>query len=43
MKIEKQMYFEFKMFELENFVHCPRSMEGIKQSGLKEKILKMLL
>jgi hypothetical protein len=30
------------MFELENFAHCPKQMEGIKQSGLKEKILKFL-
>ena len=34
---------DLKMFELENFVHCPRDMEGIKQSGIKEKILKILL
>ena len=34
---------DLKMFDLENFVHCPRSMEGIKQSGVKEKILKILL
>ena len=27
---------------LENFVHCPRVMEGIKQTGVKEKILKFL-
>jgi hypothetical protein len=27
---------------LENFVHTPRSNEGIKQSGVKEKILKFL-
>lgn len=27
---------------LENFVHTPRSREGIKQSGIKEKILKFL-
>jgi len=28
---------------LTNFVHTPRSNEGIKQSGLKEKILKFLI
>ena len=28
---------------LTNFVHTPRSNEGIKQSGVKEKILKFLL
>lgn len=27
---------------LENFVHTPKSLEGIKQSGIKEKILKYL-
>jgi hypothetical protein len=27
---------------LSNFVHCPRVMEGIKQTGVKEKILKFL-
>ncbi len=26
----------------ENFVHTPRSSEGIKQSGIKEKIIKIL-
>ena len=25
-----------------NFVHCPKHMEGIKQCGVKEKILKFL-
>ena len=28
---------------LSNFVHTPKSREGIKQSGIKEKILKFLL
>lgn len=28
---------------LKNFVHTPRSNEGIKQSGIKEKILKFLI
>ena len=28
---------------VENFVHIPRQYEGIKQSGIKEKILKYLL
>ena len=27
---------------LKNFVHCPKHMEGIKQTGIKEKILKFL-
>ena len=27
---------------LKNFVHCPKHMEGIKQCGIKEKILKFL-
>jgi hypothetical protein len=27
---------------LENFVHTPRSYEGIKQSGIKEKIINFL-
>jgi hypothetical protein len=27
---------------LENFVHTPSSSEGIKQSGIKEKIIKFL-
>ena len=27
---------------LTNFVHCPREMEGIKQKGIKEKIIKFL-
>jgi hypothetical protein len=28
---------------LSNFVHTPKSREGIKQSGIKEKILNFLL
>jgi len=28
---------------LDNFVHCPKHMEGIKQTGVKEKILKFLV
>lgn len=28
---------------LSNFVHTPRSVEGIKQSGIKEKIIKFLV
>ena len=28
---------------LTNFVHTPRSNEGIKQNGIKEKILKFLV
>jgi hypothetical protein len=27
---------------LENFVLTPRSLEGIKQSGIKEQVLKFL-
>ena len=27
---------------LKNFVHVPKHMEGIKQTGIKEKILKFL-
>jgi hypothetical protein len=27
---------------LSNFVHTPRSNEGIKQSGIKQKIIKFL-
>lgn len=27
----------------DNFVHCSRSFEGIKQSGVKDKILKILI
>lgn len=34
---------DLKMFELENFVNCPKQMEGIKQSGIKEKIIKFLI
>jgi hypothetical protein len=30
------------LFGLTNFVHTPRSKEGIKQSGIKEKIIKFL-
>ena len=33
---------DLKMFDLEHFVHCPKHMEGIKQTGVKEKILKIL-
>jgi len=28
---------------LDNFVHTPKSNEGIKQSGIKEKVIKFLL
>jgi len=31
-----------KIWGLDNFVHTPRSGEGIKQSGIKEKIIKFL-
>jgi len=30
------------LYGLKNFVHTPRSNEGIKQSGIKEKIIKFL-
>jgi len=30
------------LYGLKNFVHTPRSSEGIKQSGIKEKIIKFL-
>lgn len=33
---------DLKMFDLDNFVHCPKEMEGIKQTGIKEKIIKFL-
>lgn len=33
---------DLKMFQLENFVHCPKHMEGIKQCGLKQKVIKFL-
>lgn len=33
---------DLKMFDLENFVHCPRVMEGIKQTGVKQKIINFL-
>jgi hypothetical protein len=33
----------WKLWGLENFVHCKRpNLEGIKQSGIKEKIIKFL-
>lgn len=32
-----------KILPEENFIHTPRAMEGIKQSGIKQKILKKLL
>jgi hypothetical protein len=33
---------DLNMFDLDNFVHCPKHMEGIKQTGVKEKIIKFL-
>lgn len=35
---------DLEMFELgdDHFVHCPRSREGIKQTGIKEKMIKIL-
>jgi hypothetical protein len=33
---------DLKMWDLDNFVHCPKQMEGIKQTGIKEKIIKFL-
>lgn len=32
-----------KLWIPENFVHCTRANEGLKQSGVKDKILKILL
>jgi len=32
---------DLKLFDLEYFVHCPKWTEGIKQTGIKEKILKI--
>lgn len=41
--VENSSYGEFdRDWGLENFVWTPRSWEGIKQSGVKEKILKYL-
>lgn len=34
---------DLEMFDLDNFVHTPRMSEGIKQSGVKEKIIKFLM
>lgn len=33
---------DLEMFDLDNFVHTPRMNEGIKQTGVKEKIIKFL-
>lgn len=34
---------DLEMFALgDNFVHCPKRLEGIKQLGIKEKIIKIL-
>ena len=36
---------DLEMFDLgkDHFVHCPKSSQGIKQSGIKDKIIKILL
>lgn len=39
---EDWVYFKITYKGLENFVKCPRHMEGIKQTGIKEKILNFL-
>jgi len=39
---EKDSYGFKREWGLTNFVHTPRSTEGIKQSGIKEKIIKFL-
>jgi len=33
---------DLKMYQLEHFVECPKWLEGIKQCGIKEKIIKEL-
>jgi len=43
-KIGKHYSIDFEHdWALENFVHTPLSREGIKQTGIKEKILKYLM
>ena len=39
---EKDTYGREQKWGLSNFVHTPRENEGIKQSGVKEKLLKYL-
>lgn len=34
---------QYQEWGLKNFVHTPHSYEGIKQSGVKDKIIKLLL
>jgi len=34
---------DLNLSNLENFVHCPKVSEGIKQTGIKDKILTFLL
>lgn len=34
---------DLNLSSLDNFVHCPRVREGIKQTGIKDKILTFLL
>ena len=43
-EIEKYVVVDdLEMFEFgQHFVHCPRISEGIKQTGIKEKIIKIL-
>lgn len=40
--MSKNQYNYSMEWGLDNFVHTPRSYEGIKQSGIKDKILKFL-
>ena len=46
MSLSNKYYFEYDKYRgewgLENFVHTPLSTEGIKQSGIKDKIIKIL-
>ena len=39
---EKDTYGQTQKWGLSNFVHTPRMDEGIKQSGVKEKLIKYL-
>lgn len=41
-KVNKWVVVDDLNLTLDNFVHCPRQLEGIKQAGIKEKIIKFL-
>lgn len=41
-KVDKWVAVDDLDMNLNNFVHCPRSLEGIKQCGIKEKIIGFL-